>query len=116
MIVGPVNKRKKRRRRDVRISYRRGSFLVESQSFNFPISVPLTKNKQNEKYRLGKEQTTGKEGRPIKDRENKKGRYRAQVVKNLKNHVPFPNSKETGRKRTRGCFDAIGKETVQDGR
>lgn len=48
MIVGPVNKRKKRkkrRRRDVRISYRRGSFLVESQSFNFPISVPLTKNK-----------------------------------------------------------------------
>lgn len=62
MIVGPANKRKKRRRRDVRISYRRGSFLVESQSFNFPISVPLTKNKQNEKYRLGKRANDRKRG------------------------------------------------------
>lgn len=54
MIVGTVNKRKKRKRKDIRISYRRGGFLVESQSFNFPIRVPLTKNKQNEKYRRGK--------------------------------------------------------------
>lgn len=54
MIVGTVNKRKKRKRKDIRISYRRGGFLVESQSFNFPIHVPLTKNKQNEKYRRGK--------------------------------------------------------------
>lgn len=62
MIVGTVNKRKKRRRRDVRISYRRGGFLVESQSFNFPISVPLTKNKQNEKYRRGKRANDRKRG------------------------------------------------------
>lgn len=52
----------------------------------------------------------------MKEEENKKERYRVQVAKNSKNHVPFPNSKETGRKRTRGYLDAIGKETVQDGR